>query len=89
MKKILIFLLLIIITLNKSFACLNGETKRLKDGITFSGVSIYNHFGTLVFSQQIDKAKELTIPLKDLRAGLYLVQITEGEHSERHQIIVE
>lgn len=32
MKKILIFLLLIIITLNKSFACLNGETKRLKDG---------------------------------------------------------
>ena len=60
-----------------------------KDGITFSQVNIYNSFGTLVLSQKMDKAKEFVIPLNELRAGLYLVQISEGEHTERHQIIIE
>ena len=60
-----------------------------KEGVTFSEVNIYNSFGTLVLSQKMDKAKEFTIPLNELRAGLYLVQISEGEYIERHQIIIE
>ena len=60
-----------------------------KDGITFSEVNIYNSFGMLVLSKQTSKAKEFVIPLNELRAGLYLVQISEGEHTERHQIIIE
>ena len=60
-----------------------------KDGITFSEVNIYNSFGILVLSQKMDKAKEFVVPLAELRAGLYLVQISEGEHTERHQIIIE
>ncbi len=60
-----------------------------KDGITFSEVNIYNSFGMLVLSKLTNKAKEFVIPLNELRAGLYLVQISEGEHTERHQIIIE
>ena len=60
-----------------------------KDGITFSEVNIYNSFGTLVLSKQTNKAKEFAIPLNELKTGLYLVQISEGEHTERHQIIIE
>ncbi len=60
-----------------------------KEGITFSEVNIYNSFGILVLSYQTNKAKEFVIPLKTLKTGLYLVQISEGEHVERHQIIIE
>ena len=60
-----------------------------KEDATFSGVKIYNCSGMLVLSQQTDKAKEFIIPLRDLKAGLYLVQITEGEHTEQRQIIIE
>ncbi len=60
-----------------------------KEGITFSEVNIYNSFGMLVLSKQTNKAKEFTIPLKTLKTGLYLVQISEGEHVERHQVIIE
>ncbi len=60
-----------------------------KEGITFSEVNIYNNFGMLVLSEQRSKAKEFSIPLGKLKKGLYLVQISEGEHTERHQIIIE
>ncbi len=60
-----------------------------KEGITFSEVNIYNSFGALVLSAQTNKAKEFVIPLKTLKAGLYLVQISEGNLTEGHQIIVE
>ena len=60
-----------------------------KDGITFSEVNIYNNFGILVLSKETNKAKEFVIPLQTLKVGLYLVQIREGEHVERHQIIIE
>ncbi len=60
-----------------------------KEGITFSEVNIYNSFGMLVLSKQTNKAKEFVIPLNELKTGLYLVQISEGEHIERHQIIIE
>ncbi len=60
-----------------------------KEGITFSEVNIYNSFGILVLSKQTNKAKEFVIPLNELKTGLYLVQIMEGEHTERHQIIIE
>ncbi len=71
---------------------LNPKIKSIIDsqnGITFSEVNIYNSVGTLVLSKQMNKAEEFTLPLKELAAGLYLVQITEGEYTEKHKIIVE
>ena len=70
------------------------ECKQLKAlnsprGISFSNVNIYNNLGVVVKSYRANETKQTIMQIGNLIAGNYMVEISTGDYTEKHQIIVQ
>ncbi len=70
-------------------SCPSVKALSTESGIAFSEVNIYNHLGKLVKSYETKDTKNASISISSLVAGLYLVEIKQGDYIERQQIIIE
>jgi bacillolysin len=69
--------------------CNKLKALNTRNGIIFSGVNIYNNLGTLVQSYKRKNSKSATIQIGNLIAGSYLVEIIQGDYSEKQEIIIQ
>ncbi len=69
--------------------CNNLKALNTSNGIVFSNVNVYNNLGTLVKTYKTKNVKKATIPLSNLVAGSYQVEIIQDDYIEKQQIIVQ
>lgn len=56
---------------------------------SFSEVKIFDMQGNLKKHQQFNKVKQADINISDLKLGLYMIEVSDGVHKERHQLSVQ
>jgi len=52
-------------------------------------VTIYNNLGGIILSQKVDKIKQIPINLKNNKAGIYLISLTDNSGIKTKSIIIE
>lgn len=64
------------------------ENKTAKDA-TITGITIYDQVGNVKKQQKYGKVKKASLNISDLPAGVYIIEISDGEYKERQQLSVQ
>ena len=56
---------------------------------TFTEIRIYNMQGELKKYQRYNKAKQASLPVHDLKNGIYFIEITNGTYKEKQQLSIQ
>ena len=75
-------------TTNDSYVANMDITKTSADEPTTYTIRVFNSYGTLL-SSATRTGKSFTIPLNNLRDGIYIVEVRDGKNSYRQQLIVK
>ena len=75
-------------TTNDSYIANMDITKTSADEPTTYTIRVFNSYGTLL-SSATRIGKSFTIPLSNLRDGIYIVEVRDGKNSYRQQLIVK
>ena len=67
----------------------NKTSLEQKEITYFTEIKIFDAQGNLKKHQKFNQSKQATVNLTGLTTGVYIVEITDGDYIERHQIVIQ
>ena len=66
-----------------------GKNMEKQEGSNFSEIRIYDAMGVMRKIQKFNKVRSGSINLSGLGQGVYFIEISDGTHKERHQLLIQ